>query len=305
MSREEEVRKTLAAREEEVRLKHKAFLQSRYEQEELLVDLKRFFDFAKAMNDAEIEIACARLEDVKNADQNPRVQETASIKQRILLLVQEIQNKGSLKKTWCFRRALELSSEALIKSVSDYEFVFGYKSDRFELLQGLTKDQLRAIALDESVRLGLNAPAEKVLPTERGTLLDYSKNTLRKAPINWLLFYTYVFLPLGILQTVILFFVVPFDSLTNPYRFLIQVFLLNGVLLVAVMGGLHFRKLWAWRLNWVVIGFHLIFGFFAEWGDMSEGWGGLILVLLFRLAMIYIYFALSWRYFMKRRCLFV
>lgn len=65
-----------------------------------------------------------------------------------------------------------------------------------------------------------------------------------KIPEKWLNLYTYFRIPLSILRDLIL--IVKYPSYNVPY-------IIFDVVLLYLFFGLHKRRLWGWKLNWIVL----------------------------------------------------
>jgi len=90
-----------------------------------------------------------------------------------------------------------------------------------------------------------------------------SKQLQSKLSIKWLQFWNYIFLPAcGIWGLFIIVIMSKSDYATSLLRLFIS---LVSVLIIATALGLHNRKLWAWKTNWIVIYITLInIGFYIS-----------------------------------------
>lgn len=110
-------------------------------------------------------------------------------------------------------------------------------------------------------------------------------------PIKWLWFYTYISLPLTLIWSLISIFFIP--DLTERVISLI-IIIPFGILSILVFIGIHKRRIWGWKLNWVLIAVELIlfvFSVFSRAGTVSMGYTPL-------------WVALNVMYFSRRRILF-
>jgi len=127
-------------------------------------------------------------------------------------------------------------------------------------------------------------------------------NTEQKLPTRWLSFYTYVYLPFGIVNAYAQE-LARYDRLVergyaphiDPMTFVLPTII--SIFTLALIYGLHRRCLWAWFLNLISIG---LFTFIAPLSSTRSTGGYVVAVIL--LAGV---FALpNYLYFKKRRSLF-
>ena len=112
-------------------------------------------------------------------------------------------------------------------------------------------------------------------------------------PIKWLWFYTYIRLPLTLIWSLISIFFIP--DLTERVISLI-IIIPFGILSILVFIGIHKRRIWGWKLNWVLIAVESILFVFSRSGTGSPmGYTPLA-------ALIWV--ALNVMYFSRRRILF-
>jgi len=75
------------------------------------------------------------------------------------------------------------------------------------------------------------------------------------AGLNWFRFWTYVYLPVVAASGMLGFFALMHGQVRQGLIVgLAGFFFLRGVMALALAWGLHHRRLWAWRLNWLEIG---------------------------------------------------
>jgi hypothetical protein len=177
---------------------------------------------------------------------------------------------------------------------------------------GMTRRELRQLSDEELVLLfhtpaSLTEEVRSVLPFEirrRGidrsffwrSTLELQKRVLR---VNWLRFYIYVSLPIS----AVYLFVIGWGE-----RELISSLLSTaiGILLLTVAYGLHNRKVWAWKCNWILLTLTSI-GFLLEpllGRKASVNPDYLLGRLIGGVAIGLLWFLLNFTYFNKRRTLF-
>ena len=127
-------------------------------------------------------------------------------------------------------------------------------------------------------------------------------------PTNWLNFWIYIRLPLGALLQPLIFFTEEGSGAvaqdTTLVALTLMIFGSIGAFAVTVAVGLHYRRLWAWKANWLLL--------FGEWPLMpavSEVEIPDVLVYLIGYLGALIFIGLVWVwpnyvYFRKRRVLF-
>lgn len=145
-----------------------------------------------------------------------------------------------------------------------------------------------------------NFPEELVLVLEkelinRGydikkVLEDYKKNKGKDLPVNWFNFYTYFRIPAGILIALS-------ALMSGSISARIDIFVF-GVLLY----GLHKRKLWGWKLNFLVIGVEAIFRSITL--SYYEQIFSIDSFLIFSLLILLIWVIPNYIYFNNRKYLF-
>ena len=74
-------------------------------------------------------------------------------------------------------------------------------------------------------------------------------------PVAWLKFYTYVRVPLGVILSFSTFrLIYPLIAEDKNVLLLVTSFTLVEMgVVISLFFGLHTRKLWGWRLNWIVL----------------------------------------------------
>lgn len=121
----------------------------------------------------------------------------------------------------------------------------------------------------------------------------------RSLPVNWLNWYTYGRIPLGIAGLLLH----PVDKMAyaelprGAFAIGIVLAYIYLVLIICLLIGLHRKKLWGWRLNWVVLVLEVLLAPAARANNLVSYFVFLIGLLLFWLIPHTIYFS-------KRRCLF-
>ncbi len=146
-------------------------------------------------------------------------------------------------------------------------------------------DETINIAKEEIEKRGIDKESvekEQELPSE---------SKIEKTPIKWLNFYTYFRLPFS----VIIGF---FWAFTSTDIFVLSVQIIFSILPIFTIIGLHKRKLWGWKLNWILLALDMIL-YPIERSDTLTVY--VILVILLGL----IWFLPNYIYFKKRRHLFV
>ena len=138
----------------------------------------------------------------------------------------------------------------------------------------------------------------------------------RKSPMKWSTFYTYVFLPLVILYRFaygwasirMLFYPKVPDWLTPSIVLSIVDWLIASIFLAFIIYGLHKRRLWGWRLNWISIaGIALLTGIppSAVWMLARHGNTDLTLLPVIWVPLTLLWCWPNFVYFKKRRHLFL
>jgi hypothetical protein len=117
-------------------------------------------------------------------------------------------------------------------------------------------------------------------------LLNHGKGNL---PTSWFNFYIYFRLPAGIVFSFILLFVGGLATLTS---------LIDIAVIGTLFWGLKGRKLWAYKMNFIVLSVETIFRPLERANNIIEF---LVLAILFSL----IWLLPNWIYFKKRKYLFL
>jgi len=137
------------------------------------------------------------------------------------------------------------------------------------------------------------------LPPSTETLWQYKHKV---PPTQWLKFWTYFRLPFGLL--IAIGYLYDFDGLdAGEMAVTLAWFMIIFAATIATIVGLHLRKLWGWKLNWVLLVSECFFYPFS----MAENTSGT--ELLWLLIVGWIILGLGWGlpnfiYFKKRRVLF-
>ena len=135
--------------------------------------------------------------------------------------------------------------ESRIRDLSDKELIkYADNADDY------TTEAL-AIAQDEIHRRG-------GLDKMRGDIArdnEEDKKQEGELSVKWLDFYTYIRIPLGILFSIISLFRASTMLANDPIALVFNlIFTVLGISLAMFLFiGLHRRRLWGWRLNWVVL----------------------------------------------------
>ena len=144
------------------------------------------------------------------------------------------------------------------------------------------------ISVDSTVHKDLTEATDDFQPSTE-TLWQYKQKTPQ---IQWLKFWTYFRLPFGLLTNIASLSALPSSAMV-----------IFSAMIVAAIVGLHFRKLWGWKLNRVVLILECIFHPLSRTENISET------ELLGFLFVGWIVLGLAWGlpnfiYFKKRRFLF-
>ena len=139
---------------------------------------------------------------------------------------------------------------------------------------------------------------ETVVSEEASTPRE--EQTKQELPVNWLNFYIYIWIPLGIAISVIYCGIAVLAAYQGNHPVPMgHLRATAGGLCLAVplFIGLHRRCLWAWRLNWFV----LVLGTLFTPLDKADN---VTMYLVFLMAVTLLWFLPNAIYFKKRRCLF-
>jgi lysylphosphatidylglycerol synthetase-like protein (DUF2156 family) len=154
------------------------------------------------------------------------------------------------------------------------------------------REETISIAKEELKRRGIETVDEEKLKELK------SVSDLSNIPVKWLTFYTYFLLPIGVLRSIIEAFRALGKSAYFPYGDVVMfVTILLSIFIVAVIVGLHKRRLWGWKLNWVLL---ILNSLMAPFG-MAQSIG---YYLIFLALVSVVYFWPHYIYFRKRRRLF-
>ena len=174
-------------------------------------------------------------------------------------------------------RFSNLSNDELLKIVQvDYE---DYREDALDI----AKEELKKRNIKEDI---INDKKEEIIkkPVE--------------LPVRWLKFYTYFRLPLVLIFTIIstgAYLQLPIDEMARVI--FIAVTAIFAILIILVFIGLHKKRLWGWKLNWVFISFEIVLSAFGRAED------GVTFGIFLSIAAL-IWFLPNYIYFNKRRLLF-
>jgi len=127
-----------------------------------------------------------------------------------------------------------------IKSYTDEEIIKIIFIDRDDYV-----DEVITIVEDEYSKRGIDEETAQSVSSR----LNKQKKTKSNQPqadlgIKWLRFWNYLTLPSGGMLGILYCIVEPDLSI---------IYLTYSILLIATVFGLHYRKLWAWRTNWIII----------------------------------------------------
>ena len=125
--------------------------------------------------------------------------------------------------------------------------------------------------------------------------LKKAGQSLDELSVKWLWFYTYIRIPLGILS--MLASMPESGNLYDPRGIERSIALSAIAFSVLLFIGLHKRKLWGWRLNWVSLGLEV---FLVPLGRTEN----IVTYVIFVAALICVWFVPNAIYFEKRRHLF-
>ncbi|HQO35216.1 MAG TPA: GYF domain-containing protein [bacterium] len=141
-------------------------------------------------------------------------------------------------------------------------------------------------------------PAESCSPPDLPGSEFNKEYTEKGLSIRWFMFYVYVRIPLGIFLGVlseIMFFPGTYQYDPAMYVFGLIFTVFDVCMSTFLLVGLHRRRLWGWKLNWVCLVLDvLVFPFRAE--------NGIQYVILLIFAVVWLW--LNGIYFKKRKCLF-
>jgi hypothetical protein len=182
------------------------------------------------------------------------------------------------------------------------EQILNKTDEELVLIANSTSSEYRQEVIDYAKeelqkRGAMNISTEKAqeIIEQRGEerLKGWIKEKEKGLPIKWLWFYIYVRLPFSFLLTLISIFFIP-DLAVRVITLIITTPF--AILCVLVFVGLHKRRIWGWKLNWVLIGFEMVLLVFREAETASSSIPIFLSVILWVVP--------NSIYFSKRRILF-
>jgi len=177
--------------------------------------------------------------------------------------------------------------------------ILNKSDDELVIIANSTSDAYRQEVIDYAKEELQKRGAVNISPEKAQEIIEQREEHFKELigekekglPIRWLRFYIYFRLPFGLLLGFIQIFIMP-DLAERVITLILTVpFAIFGAL---VFVGLHKRRSWGWKLNWVLLVLDTLFITF-QMGELSV-FLGVIAALIWLLP--------NYVYFNKRRLLF-
>ncbi len=181
--------------------------------------------------------------------------------------------------------------QILNKSDEELAIIANSTSDEYrEEVINFAKEELQKRG---AINISPEEAQEIIEQREDEQLKGWIKKKEKGLPIRWLLFYTYTRLPAYLIWNLTLIFIM--TELTERVITLI-IYVPIAILSILVIIGIHKRRIWGWKLNWVLLAVESILLVFSGVGTDAS--------IAYTANLGFFWFLINYFYFSKRRILF-